>query len=91
MDNADLDVTGIDSTPTNTGPAEWTFYNSGDALIVIDRAVIIPVTGAIGTRVTVRYRFTWSFGEVIDLLAPSASYPGSFLISTDATMKNLVN
>ena len=99
MDNADIDVSGIRTTSCDTGPAEWTFYdnddpcvdNSGDALIVIDRAVVIPVTGAIGTRVTVRYRFTWSFGEVIDLLAPTASYPGSFLISTDATMKNLVN
>ena len=91
MDNADIDVFGIDTTSTKTGSTEWTFYDGGDALIVIDRAVVIPVTGAIGTRVTVRYRFTWSFGEVIDLLAPTASYPGSFLISTDATMKNLVN
>ena len=91
MDNANIDVSGIDITSTKTGSTEWTFYDGGDALIVIDRAVIIPVTGAIGTRVTVRYRFTWSFGEVIDLLAPTASYPGSFLISTDATMKNLVN
>ncbi|MBI2819854.1 MAG: pilus assembly protein [Acidobacteria bacterium] len=99
LDNADLDVSSIGTTSCNTGPAEWTFYdngdncpgNSGDALIVIERAVVIPVTGAIGSRVTVRYPFTWSFSEVIDLIAPSASYPSSFLISTDVTMKNLVN
>ena len=92
MDNADLDVTGIDSTPTNTGPAEWTFYNSGDALIVINRGVVIPsASGSIGSRVTVRYPFTWTFGDVIQLMVPSATYASSFLISTDVTMKNLVN
>ena len=92
MDNADLDVTGIDSAPTSTGPAEWTFYNGGDALIVINRAVVIPsASGSIGSRVTVRYPFTWSFSDVIQLMVPSATYAGSFLISTDVTMKNLVN
>jgi len=92
MDNADLDVTGIDSAPTSTGPAEWTFYNGGDALIVINRGVVIPsASGSIGSRVTVRYPFTWSFSDVIQLMVPSATFPGSFLISTDVTMKNLVN
>jgi len=113
MDNADLDVTGIDSAPTSTGPAEWTFYDGGAValivcppppppapppdppgcpVIVINRGVVIPsASGSIGSRVTVRYPFTWSFSDVIQLMVPSATFPGSFLISTDVTMKNLVN
>ena len=96
LDNADLDVSGIGATPTKTGVREWTYYNGGDALIVIDRAVTYPVTSGgvtiltVATRVTVRYPFSWSFAQIIQLLVPSASYNSSFLISTDVVMKNLV-
>ena len=92
LDNADLDVTGLGATSTKTGPTEWTYYSGGDALIVIDRAVAIPSSGTSwGTRVTVRYPFSWTFSGVVQLLVPSASYAGSFLISTDVTMRNLVD
>jgi Flp pilus assembly protein TadG len=91
LDNADLDVSGFDATSTKTGPTEWTYYDGTDAVIIIDRAVVVPTSGAISTRVTVQYPFTWAFSDVIQLLVPSATYASAFLISTDATMTNLVN
>ena len=92
LDNADIDTSGIDTASTKTGPTEWTYYSGGDAVIVIDRAVAIPSSVTTwGTRVTVRYPFSWTFSEVVQLLVPSASYAGSFLTSTDVTMRNLVD
>jgi Flp pilus assembly protein TadG len=94
LDNAGIDVSGIGPPPTKTGVREWTYYLGGDAVIVIDRAFTYtePSSGItiVATRVTVRYPFSWSFAQVIQLLVPSASYSSSFLISSDAVMKNLV-
>ena len=96
--NAAIDISSIDADPTKTGPGEWTYYDgNGDALIVIDRLVPIPVTvgvvttNSLGTRVTVSYPYSWSFSQVIGLLSPSASYSSSFLISSDVVMRQLTN
>ncbi len=95
LDNADIDVTAISTTPTKTGPTEWT-YSGGSAEIIIDRGVPIPVsvggvtTISVGTRVTVRYPFSWMFAQVIQLMIqPPPSYNDTFLISADVVMKNL--
>jgi Flp pilus assembly protein TadG len=96
LDNAAIDVSIITTPPTKTGAAEWTYYAGSDALIVIDRAYPVevpPGSGAfsIGPRVTVRYQYSWSFSEVIKLVAPSSTYASSFLISTEAVMKQVTN
>jgi Flp pilus assembly protein TadG len=90
--SSDLDVSFIGATPTKTAPGEWSYDDgAGTVLIVINRVVDLNPGASFtaGTRVTVRYPCTWSFGEVIRLLAPSASYSGSFLISSEASMRQL--
>jgi len=94
MDNADIDVTAISDTPTKSGFV-WT-YSGGGAQVIIDRAVVIPVTtggvttSSVGTRVTVRYPFTWTFAQVIGLMIqPPPSFSNTILISADALMRNL--
>ena len=72
----------------------WAYCQSGtsDQALVIERNFI--VTGATGiivsTRVTLNYPYSWSFSQIIRLLVPSASYSGSFTISSDAVMKNFL-
>jgi len=97
LENAAIDRSIITTPPTKTGAAgEWTYYSGSDALIVIDRSAAIevpPGSGAftIGARVTVRYPYSWSFSEVIKLVAPSSTYASSFLISTDVVMKQVID
>ena len=102
LDEAGVDVSSVATVPTDpaTGFYEWTYCegpcpaNPSDgttAVIVINRAgtsLVAGVTSGV-TRVTVGYPFSWSFGQVIRLLAPSASYSSSFLISSDAEMRHL--
>jgi Flp pilus assembly protein TadG len=95
LNNAGVNASAISSTPTKTGATEWT-YSGGGAQIIIDRAVAIPVTVggvttmSVGTRVTVRYPFTWSFAQVIQIMIqPPPSYSNTILISADAMMRNL--
>jgi Flp pilus assembly protein TadG len=94
LEDAHVDTSTFDADPTETGAGEFTYYDGdGNAVIVIARAVSIPVTGepAIeATRVTLRYPYSWSFNEIIQLLVPSADYDDTFLISTQAEMKNLL-
>ena len=97
LDNADIDVTAINSTPTKTGVTEWT-YSGGGAQIIIDRGVAIPVsaggvtTVSLGTRVTVRYPFTWTFAQVIQIMIqPPPSYSNTILISANVVMKQIAN
>jgi len=97
MDNADINVTAIGATPTKTGATEWT-YSGGGAQIIIDRAMTIPVTvGGVtaldtATRVRVRYPYTWSFAQVIQIMIqPPPNYSNTITISADAVMRNLAN
>lgn len=91
----DLDTSFIATSPTKTGPLEWTYSSTttGDPILVIDRGVAIPDPGSgaliVSTRVTLNYPYTWSFAQIIQVLGPSASFAGSFTISTDVLMKNL--
>ena len=91
LEESDVDMSSMDATPTKTGPAEWTYYGGGNEMIVIDRAVDLNPGAAftVGTRVTVRYPYEWTFDGVIQFMLPSASYPGSFLISADSLMRQL--
>ncbi len=92
MISEDLDTSFIGSTPTSTGTFEWTYSSAGgDPVLVIERGVVIPVgtTMSVGTRVTLNYPFSWSFNQVVRLLSPTTTQPGSFTISTSVTMKNL--
>jgi Flp pilus assembly protein TadG len=95
--NAGVDTSTFDDDPTSTAAAEFTYYDAGsNPVIVIDRGVTIPDPPVVGspvisaTRVTVQYPYSWSFSQVIQLLVPSADYSSSFLISSQAEMKNLM-
>lgn len=85
----------IDTNPTKTGSREWTYSSTATSapVLVIDRGVAIvePVSGKliVSTRVTLSYPYSWSFDRIIRLLAPSASLPGSFTISTQVVMENM--
>lgn len=93
LQNENLDTSLISSSPTKTGAMEWTYASTatGEAILVIDRGYVVsgPNGLIVSTRVTLSYPFRWSFHRVIQLLVPAASYPGSFLLSTEVVMKNL--
>lgn len=92
MISEDLDTSFISSTPTSTGLFEWTYSSAGgDPVLVIERAVVIPVgtTMSISTRVTLNYPFSWTFDRVVLLLSPTTTEPGSFTFTSSVTMKNL--
>ena len=84
------------TTPSlGPGPFAWTYSASSGCpaamSLVIERAVPATVNGAtvFMTRVTLSYPFTWSFGRIIRLLVPSASYANPIMISSSAVMQNL--
>ncbi len=92
LNQAAVDTSFIGSTMTPAGGFTWTYYSSGTYGLKIERAVAIPATGGgtiPGTRVTLNYPYNWSFGfnRIIQLLVPSASYPTTISIPTDATMQ----
>jgi Flp pilus assembly protein TadG len=94
LNNAAVNTSFIGSTMTPAGGFAWTYYSSGAYGLKIERAVAVPATGGgtiISTRVTLNYPYNWSFGfnGIIGLLVPSASYPTTISIPTDATMQNL--
>ena len=76
----------------DTALRRWAYCQSGtsDQVLVIERNYIVsgPSGIIVSTRVTLNYPYSWSFSQIIKLLVPSASYPGSFTISSDAVMKN---
>jgi Flp pilus assembly protein TadG len=43
-----------------------------------------------GTRATLSYPYRWQFSNVIKLLSPTASYPGSSQISSVAVVQNVI-
>ncbi len=59
--------------------------------LVINR--VYPITvgtiTAIGTRVTLSYPYTWSFGGIMGLLLPGSTLSLPSTISTDAVMQNI--
>jgi Flp pilus assembly protein TadG len=75
-------------TATLAGPPPCTF------ILIVNRGYITPVTSgtvtvnAVGTQVTIQYKYNWRFNSVITLLAPGANYPGSTLFSTSAVALN---
>ena len=84
--------------PTTSNPTNftWTYSASGNNCagpmsVVVARAVPVLSNGTtlLCTRVTVTYRFAWSFGRVVKLLAPSSSYGNTLTLSTAETMQNL--
>ena len=97
LTNENVATSFIGTTPTKTGALEWTYSStiSGNPVLVIDRGATIPVTVngvttlIVATRVTLNYPYSWSFNRIIRLLVPSASFAGSFVISTVSVMKNL--
>ncbi len=97
LNGENVDTSLIDlSQPcaSDSGLRIWAYCQSGtsDQLLVIERNYIVsgPSGIILSTRVTLNYPYSWSFSQIIRLLVPSASYSGSFTISSDAVMKNLV-
>jgi Flp pilus assembly protein TadG len=96
LNEVELDASIIATNPT-TGPGvfEWTYSSTdgnADPIIVINRGHTFTNTGGsvvVATRVQVSWRFTWTFANVIQLLGPD-TYPGSFLITSEAVMENLI-
>ena len=93
LTNAGVDTSFIGSTMTAAGGGAWTYYSSGTYGLKIERAFPIPATGGgniQGTRVTLNYPYNWSFGfnRIITFAVPSASYPATVSISTDAVMQD---
>lgn len=92
LNNAGVDTSFIGATMTAAGGFTWTYYSSGTYGLKIERAFPIPSGGGtiLATRVTLNYPYNWSFGfnRLITFAVPSASYPATVSISTDATMQN---
>ncbi len=94
LSNANVDTTFISATSTKSGCCTWTYYSSGTNGLQVERQVAVPATGGgiiPSTRITINYPYNWTFGfdRVIGFLVPGASYAGTIVITTDATMQNL--
>lgn len=88
-------------TATATTPLIWTFTASGCSAgtltLKVQRGFSQPAAGSVGstsitvlyTQVSIQYPYAWQFSRVIQLLVPGASYSGTTLISTSATIPNL--
>ncbi len=95
------DVCGMTaSTSATPGPGflTWTYTSSNcpgtsaPFILRIERAytfVNSAGTVVVGTRVTLTFPWTWSFGQIIGLLVPGASPSLPATITTDAIMQNL--
>jgi Flp pilus assembly protein TadG len=94
LTNAGVTQCTIAASPSVSGFV-YTFNSSstgcGNFSLVINRAYPITVgtTTAIGTRVTLGYPYTWSFGSIMGLLLPSSTLSLPASISTDAVMQNI--
>ena len=94
LNNANVDTTSISSTSNKSGCCTWTYYSSGTNGLQVERQVAIPATGGgiiPSTRITINFPYNWTFGfnRIIGLLVPGATYAGTIVITTDATMQNL--
>lgn len=82
------------------GAWKWSFTSpcpqGGNLVVTVNRGNLFnsSVTSAgntvqvISTEVTISYPYVWQFNRVIKLLVPSASYPGTTQITTDAVVAN---
>ena len=60
----------------------------GSASLVIDREFLIT-TGTLGTKVTLKYPFSWQVGNIMKLLLPSSTLTLPITLSSDAIMQNI--
>jgi len=104
MQNAKVNDCGLGSaaaTPAGAGtPWKWTFTSAcpqgGNLVLTVNRGNVFTSTVTSGgfpvkiisTEVTISYPYTWQFNNVIKLVVPSASYPGTSPINTDAVVAN---
>jgi Flp pilus assembly protein TadG len=99
IDNCSLGSAAATPAGAST-PWKWTFTSAcplgGNLILTVDRGNVFlgSVTTAgnaikvISTEVTISYPYVWQFNRVIKLLTPSASYPGTTQIITDAVVAN---
>ena len=95
---------GLSTATGSATTMTWTYSASGNACpgtltLTIEREYSFPetVTGSAGstninvisTRVSISYPYKWRFNNVIQFLAPGASYAGVTQISTDAVAPNM--
>lgn len=101
MQNAKVNDCGLGSAAATPVSAwKWSFTTpcpqGGNLVLTVNRGNLFTssVTTAgnpmkvISTEVTISYPYTWQFNRVIKLLVPSASYPGTTQITTDAVVAN---
>jgi Flp pilus assembly protein TadG len=99
--NANIDVCGLTGTTTpSAGPqgyASWKFTSSPCAstgipfTIEIDRGITFLNSSSVtvcATKVLLTHPYPWTFGKIIGLLVPGATFTGP-VISTDSTMQDL--
>lgn len=104
LTSAKVNDCGLASAPTVTHPTalSWVYTATGCAggnvVLTIDRGhtftVALPAPYSQnmlveGTQVTLTYPYQWKFNNVIKLLVPAASYPGTTQLTTTSTMQNL--
>ena len=82
----------------SSGPLQWTFTASGNGCpapgmtLIVDRSYAVATAvgvQAISTQVQISYPYKWTFGSVIGLLVPSATYTLPVQISGKALAPNL--
>jgi len=102
LQNAKVNDCGLGgATATTAGaPWKWSFTSvcpqGGNLVLTVNRGNIFAssLTTAgfplqiSSTEVTISYPYTWQFNRVIKLVVPSAIYPGTTLITTDAVVAN---
>jgi hypothetical protein len=90
---------------SSSGTLQWTFTANGNGCpapgltLLVDRSCCQPPTlGAtlggqtvqvISTHIQISYTYKWTFNNVIGLIAPGSTYPGTSPIITDAYVANL--
>lgn len=98
LQSENLDTSFISDVPSKTGAREWTYSSTAtsEAILIIDRGAVIPVTVdgvtmlAVSTRITLRYPFAWSFPQILRPCPEGSSgCSDRFLISTEVIMRNL--
>jgi len=90
---------GLSAAAVPSSGPPWAYTaNTGCAgntlTLTIDRGVALPETGSptvylLATQVTVSYPYQWHFNNVIQLVAPGASFASISLITTSATAVNM--
>jgi hypothetical protein len=89
------------ATAAPSGTLQWTYTASlagcpAPFNLVVERGYSFPVSipggggnmYVVSSRVTLIYPYQWRFSNVIQLIAPGASYAGTSFITTDAVVPN---